>query len=581
VRERRIVLLVALLAFSFVLTAVLAYHAQDAARSHRRTAERTLRDYASLAALQFGIHVKEDIYWRINALLSRPGGMAEVATGGERTSAIAAQLAHPNCPLMASAADAADAAAFLFRVELHDHTMPASRGCVTPAVRRWIRDTVAVHATTYFKKTWEFGDFIGAVDGEPWLVGYIVSFDRWGKPATAFGFASPFREFAAPTFRDVVKHAPLLPPTLVGDTPNDSLLSVVVTDTAGHELFRSTPQYASAYTGDYDLTKFGGMAIRLALRPEVADRLVIGGLPRSRVPLLVGLLALAGTMLVVAVLQLRREYELARLRADFISNISHELRTPLAQVRMFAETLLLGRVRSEAEQRRSLEIIDQEARRLTHLVENVLQFSRSERRVSRLAPEPTDLAGQVDEVVEAFAPLARARRVTVKTELAEGAVAVVDRAAFRQTLLNLLDNAVKYGPAGQAVTIGVAPADAHVVRVWVDDEGPGITPRERDRIWQPFYRLERDAQSAVAGSGIGLAVVHDLVTQHGGRVSVEAAPSGGARFVVELPRSDRAPTSGAPAAPSAAPSAAPGPAAPTPAAPPTPSAPPSSAPTPV
>jgi signal transduction histidine kinase len=556
VRERRILLLVALLSFSFVLTAVLAYQAQDAARSHRRTAERALRDYASLAALQFAIHAKEGIFWRVSSLLNRP---TDLGPGG-----IAAELARPACPA------ASDSSRFLFKIELRDGTMPRSRGCAPAAVKRWLRDTVPVHASTYFKKTWEYGDIIGTPGGERWLAAYLVHFDDSGKPMTAFGFAAPFREFAAPAFRGVMRYYPLLPPTLVGETPNDSLLSVVVTDTAGQEMFRSEPQYRSAFIGeDISHKKFGGMVVRLALRPEMADRLVIGGLPRSRLPLLLGLLALVGTMAFVAIMQLRREYELNQLRADFISNISHELRTPLAQVRMFAETLLLGRVRSDAERQRSLEIIDQEARRLTHLVENVLQFSRSERRVTRLAPEPTDLASQVDEVVEAFAPLARARRVTVNTELAEGAVALVDRAAFRQTLLNLLDNAVKYGPAGQTVAIGVAPAGEHRVRVWVDDEGPGITSRERDRVWEPFYRLERDAQSAVAGSGIGLAVVRDLITQQGGSVSVEDAPSGGARFVIELPRSDRSPSTSpppaaqAPGAPPAPPPAS-SPAEPTP-----------------
>ena len=88
-------------------------------------------------------------------------------------------------------------------------------------------------------------------------------------------------------------------------------------------------------------------------------------------------------------MQLRRESELARLRSDFIASVSHELRTPLAQVRMFAETLLLGRVRSEEERLRSLQIVDQEARRLTHLVENILQFSRAEREAIRLAPVPS------------------------------------------------------------------------------------------------------------------------------------------------------------------------------------------------
>jgi len=214
--------------------------------------------------------------------------------------------------------------------------------------------------------------------------------------------------------------------------------------------------------------------------------------------------------------------------------VSHELRTPLAQVRMFAETLMLGRVRTEEEGRRSLQIIDQEARRLTNLVENVLQFSRAERRLTRLAPEPTEIAGQVRETVEGFAPLAEARRVDVRLALQEGVVASVDRGALKQTLINLLDNAVKYGPTGQTVTVSTSLV-GDTVRISVDDQGPGIAARERDRIWEPFYRLERDASSAVAGSGIGLSVVRDLVMQHGGRVWVEGAPGGGARFVVELP----------------------------------------------
>jgi signal transduction histidine kinase len=109
----------------------------------------------------------------------------------------------------------------------------------------------------------------------------------------------------------------------------------------------------------------------------------------------------------------------------------------------------------------------------------------------------------------------------------------VDRAALRQTLLNLLDNAVKYGPAGQTVRLAVQRTGTRV-RLTVDDGGPGIAAEDRERVWLPFYRLERDARSAIAGSGIGLAVVRDLISLHGGRVCVEDAPGGGARFVVEL-----------------------------------------------
>jgi signal transduction histidine kinase len=102
-------------------------------------------------------------------------------------------------------------------------------------------------------------------------------------------------------------------------------------------------------------------------------------------------------------------------------------------------------------------------------------------------------------------------------------------------LLNLLDNAVKYGPTGQTVTVGAAPQPNGGARIWVDDCGPGVPRPDRERVWDRFWRLERDRGSAVAGSGIGLAVVRELAGLHRGRTWVEDAESGGSRFVVELP----------------------------------------------
>ena len=239
-------------------------------------------------------------------------------------------------------------------------------------------------------------------------------------------------------------------------------------------------------------------------------------------------------LLAVAVQQLRREHDLTRLRADFVASVSHELRTPLAQIRLFSETLLLGRIRSEAEGRRSLEIIQQESRRLTHLVENVLYFSRSERGTQHLSPVPTRLARMASELIEAFAPLARSGRAEVGLIVRDDVEVPVDNGAVRQILLNLLDNAVKYGPPDQTITVTIDRRDNFGV-IAVDDQGPGVPADARERIWRPYSRLDSAASSAVAGTGIGLAVVHDLVTLHGGTARVEDAPSGGARFIVELP----------------------------------------------
>jgi signal transduction histidine kinase len=274
------------------------------------------------------------------------------------------------------------------------------------------------------------------------------------------------------------------------------------------------------------------------LRPELASQLIVGGLPRSRLPLLGAVFVLTAGLLAVALRQLYRQQELARLRTEFVSGVSHELRTPLAQIRWFAELLHLGKLRSDEERSRSAGIIDQEARRLTYLVENVLNFSRAEKGTNRVTPEPLDLDTEIRDAVEMFTPLARSRRMTLRA-VPSGLTVTADRNALRQILLNLLDNAAKYGPAGQTITVGsqTSPAmEAPRVRIWVEDEGPGIPPGDRVRVWEPYVRLTRASESATGGSGIGLSVVRELVAlQHGASWIEAAGAGGGARVVIELP----------------------------------------------
>jgi signal transduction histidine kinase len=245
------------------------------------------------------------------------------------------------------------------------------------------------------------------------------------------------------------------------------------------------------------------------------------------------LLALSGALALAALLQLRREHQLASLRSDFVSSVSHELRTPLAQIRLFSETLLLNRIRSAEEGRRALEIIQQESRRLAHLVDNVLFFSRSERGVERVSPRPLALAPLASELVEAFLPLARSGRSDVRVDARDGVDALVDPAAFRQILLNLLDNAVKYGRPDQTIVVTIEQRGDTAALI-VSDQGPGVPPDARTRIFAPYSRLVTASSSAVAGTGIGLSVVRELVRLHGAAVRVEDAPGGGASFVVEF-----------------------------------------------
>jgi signal transduction histidine kinase len=302
----------------------------------------------------------------------------------------------------------------------------------------------------------------------------------------------------------------------------------------GTSIFETPHQFETVYKSTIPLPVLGRVHAEFSLNPARLDAVLAGGVPATRQPMLLAVLVITFALMVVAILMIRREADITRLRSDFIAGVSHELRTPLAQIRMFAETLMLGRVRSETERQRSLEIIDQEARRLAHLVENVLLFARSERRRSNINTELTDLNTHLREAIHGFAVLCRSHDIELRPELQEGVIAPVDQGALRQIVLNLLDNAVKYGPLRQRVTIGLAIFEDYA-RIWVDDEGPGIPESERASVFQSFFRLSRDIDSAVAGSGIGLAIVRELATLHGGRAWADEAPSGGARVVVELP----------------------------------------------
>jgi len=232
----------------------------------------------------------------------------------------------------------------------------------------------------------------------------------------------------------------------------------------------------------------------------------------------------------------RREQALTELRADFVASASHELRTPLAQIRMFAELMRKGTLRGPEDTDRALRVIEKEANRLTILVDNILNFTRLRKRMSREVPMPSRVAEEVRQVVQDFEPLAADRRVRVEVASAdEQAVALVDSLALRQVLLNFLENAVKYGPRGGTVRVRAERAGEGRVRVAVEDQGPGIPEAEREKVWRAFYRRQESIESGETGSGIGLAVVRELVTQFGGTTLVEGVPGGGARFVAEFP----------------------------------------------
>jgi signal transduction histidine kinase len=268
------------------------------------------------------------------------------------------------------------------------------------------------------------------------------------------------------------------------------------------------------------------LALLVALDPALAWS---GKTPlASAVALLVALLLVG----VVAVFR-QGEREAARVRRALAAGISHDMRTPLAQIRMFTEMLLMERQRSEEERVRWLETIERESHRLGEVMENLLLFIHGEDPDPYPARQPTDLGALVEDVAVGFASRAAARRMRIDADPPAGIVAVVDPQAVRQVVGNLLDNAIRFGTPGQAVTVTLTTGGGEV-EIRVADRGPGIPPADRIRVWQPFIRLD-PGTAAEGGSGLGLPVVRQVAEAHGGRVAVEDAPGGGACVRVFLP----------------------------------------------
>ncbi len=528
-------LLAALLACTLALATMLAYEAHESARSHRATAEHALHDYAAVAAWELVAGVNENLESTVGAALA-PVTRAPATTPYELLPSPAI-LASSAATVLRCSNASGDAARTYFRLDFRDGSLATTGADASPSMRQWLTDTIISHVRTTYQPDWSYAIVRGGVNGEPPVaIAYAVKYAEHRAPIAAFGFRTCADAAGATIIRDVVAHRALLPASVSGTASNDSIVTIAVRDAAGRELFRSGQSGApsSPYAAEAPLLRAGALTVRATIRPHAVELLALGAVPQSHVPLLVGLLTLTAAMIVVTVLQLRRDQELSRLRADFISSVSHELRTPLSQILLFAETLNLGRVRTDEERSTATNVIVQEGRRLMHLVDNILHFSRAERHMTRLGPEPLDLNEAVRAIVDDWTPLAGAPDVRIETAFGATVHAVADRGALRQIVINLLDNAVKYGPVGQTVTVGTSNGD-HRARLWVDDQGDGIPPRERERVWTPFYRLDRHANSSVAGSGIGLYVVRELARLHGGDARVEDAPRRGARIVVELP----------------------------------------------
>jgi signal transduction histidine kinase len=241
----------------------------------------------------------------------------------------------------------------------------------------------------------------------------------------------------------------------------------------------------------------------------------------------------AGLLLVYA--NVRREVHLSRLKSDFVANVSHELKTPLALIRLFAETLEMGRVPSDEKAREYYRVIHKESQRLTQLINNILDFSRIEAGRKEYHFGQTDVGEVVGDVVEAYRFQIEQQGFRLDVDLEPGLPRVrADREALSQALLNLLNNAIKYSHEQKEIDLRVR-RDDHSLRICVADRGIGVSKSEQKKIFEKFYRAEDSLVHETRGSGLGLPLVRHIMEAHGGSVEMESTVGNGSRFTLVLP----------------------------------------------
>lgn len=256
---------------------------------------------------------------------------------------------------------------------------------------------------------------------------------------------------------------------------------------------------------------------------------------RSEFLILCALSLLMGGGMILTYRNVARELALAKLKSDFVSNVSHELRTPLALIRLYAETLELGRISNPGKQQEYYRIIRKESERLTSLINNILDFSRIESGKREYSFRETDVADLVRSTLDSYRFEIEQNGFEFEQKIDNNLPQLrVDREAIARSLLNLVNNAVKYSATEKYLGVHLYRNNS-VVNLEVVDHGIGIAPKEQPKIFEKFYRVGDPLVHNTKGSGLGLSLVRHIVQAHGGEVAVESAPGRGSKFIITLP----------------------------------------------
>lgn len=230
--------------------------------------------------------------------------------------------------------------------------------------------------------------------------------------------------------------------------------------------------------------------------------------------------------------------KLENMRTEFVASVSHELRTPITSVKGFAETLLDGSIKDRETEQQFIQIIYNESERLHRLIVDLLDLSKIELNKEILKIESTDIREILLSTIEALKPNVDKRKITIVTEL-DPVYAEVDEDRIRQVIINLITNAITYTPEDGKIFLRLHEIDENKLKIEVEDTGIGIPKQSLNRIFERFYRVDKDRSRESGGTGLGLAIAKHIIESHEGSIKVDSEVGVGTRFTIILPKKNK------------------------------------------
>jgi len=322
--------------------------------------------------------------------------------------------------------------------------------------------------------------------------------------------------------------------TKLREAAGEQFLLAVFRSDIERPLFATSPVQVGELKQKKELWLFPNYYLGIRLKGTTIDELAQSRFYRNLVLIiLLDVVLIIGAWFVYR--NMRREMDLVRIRSDFVSNVSHELRTPLSLIRMFAETLEMGRIQSEEKRHEYYSTILQESERLTRLVNNILNFSRMEAGKKQYQFQDVDLNEIASGVLDTYRFDLQSKGFDPIVELdARLPNIYADREALSEAVINVLDNAIKYSDKDRYLRVQSGTLEKAIF-LEIEDHGIGIAPEHHAKIYDTFYRVTGGLVHNVKGSGLGLALVKRIMDAHSGKVVLASTQGKGSTFRLQFP----------------------------------------------